>query len=275
MHKSEQHSRLKFIDFLLYWDGKIKNKQLINQFGISRQQAWQDLHEYAARHPDNIQDNKNYIASRTFKPAFITPDVDHYLNWVQLPSSFDSKDSFTGVHSATIELPARRVSAELIRILVQALRDNQRIEVDYVSLANPSREGRIIAPHTLVNTGLRWHLRAWCEKHGAYRDFVLSRFRGDAEILGKADKNGADDEAWHTLITLILEPDRRLTEAQQRVLEQDYQMQNGELHIQTRAALAQYLLQQMQVQTKNLDDIPEAQQLQLANFNEVQQWLFG
>lgn len=66
MHKSEQHSRLRFIDFILHWEGQLQNKQLVAQFGISRQQAWQDLQRYAELYPANLQPvvpNKAYRCS--------------------------------------------------------------------------------------------------------------------------------------------------------------------------------------------------------------------
>ncbi|MCH8536427.1 MAG: WYL domain-containing protein [Alkalimonas sp.] len=279
MQKSEQQSRLRFIDFLLHWEGKAQNKQLVAQFGISRQQAWQDLHQYAQLAPANLLPHvqaKPYHASPVFKPVDFTPNIDHYLSWVQQPHSLnDSLIHSDPTTSVSLELPPRQVPALLIRTLVQALRQKQRVEVDYVSLTNPDREGRILTPHTLVNTGLRWHLRGWCEKHQQYRDFVLSRFRGEAELLGPAEQTGSDDTGWHTEVTLILVPDRRLNPEQQAVLEHDYQMQNGQLKLRCRAALAQYLLQQMQVNVKTLDAIPEAQQLELANLNDVKPWLFS
>ena len=278
MHKSEQQSRLRFIDFILHWEGQLQNKQLVAQFGISRQQAWQDLQRYAELYPANLQPvvpNKAYRASTCFQPVLHTPDIDHYLRWVQQPGCFEPPTETNTNNSATLQLPPRQVSASLIRVLVQALREQQRVEVDYVSLTNPDREGRIISPHTLVNTGLRWHLRGWCEKHREYRDFVLSRFRGTAELLGPAGQTGADDTAWHTEITLQLVPDRRLSPEQQAVLAHDYQMQNGQLQLTTRAALAQYLLQQMQVNVKTLDAFPEAQQLELANLHDIKPWLFS
>lgn len=37
---------------------------------------------------------------------------------------------------------------------------------------------------------MRWHVRAYCEKNGDYRDFVLSRFRGEPELM--------DDVSEHT-----------------------------------------------------------------------------
>jgi hypothetical protein len=104
---------------------------------------------------------------------------------------------------------------------------------------------------------------------------VLSRFRGDAVIDGAASYSVQQDEAWNTFITLILAPDHRLTPAQQAVLINDYQMLDGQLQLTVRAALADYLLKEMQVNTKYLDGTPEAQQLVLVNRNDVKQWLFS
>ena len=72
---------------------------------------------------------------------------------------------------------------------------------------------------------------------------MLSRFRGAPELIGKGTHSNADDEGWNTFVTLILAPDQRLTPAKKSVLEHDYQMDNSHLFIETRAALAQYLLQ--------------------------------
>ena len=49
-------------------------------------------------------------------------------------------------------------------------------------------QGRVMldgAPFTgpLIYTGMRWHVRAYCEKRGDYLDFVMSRFRGVPELL--------------------------------------------------------------------------------------------
>lgn len=173
-----------------------------------------------------------------------------------------------------LELPPRNVSPLLMRHLVCAIREQRRLEVDYVSLNRPDHEGRIIVPHTFVNTGLRWHLRAWCEKSQDYRDFVLSRFRGHAELLDLSPQGAGQDEAWQTEITLIIQPDPRLNDSKQRVLMHDYAMQNGRLYLKTRAALAQYLLQELHINHKMLDGNPDAQQLILVNLDEVRQWLF-
>ncbi len=277
MTSSNQLNRMQFIEFILYWEGSIQNKDLVRQFGISRQKAWQDLLLYRKNHPEQFIDaNKKsvYIAKQEFYPQKFVPEIDLYLEWIQSPYCFH-QDNFSKKDSTSNPLrPSRNVAVSLIRKLVKAIKDKQRVEVDYVSLSNPDREGRIISPFTFVNTGVRWHIRGWCEKHKEYRDFVLSRFRGDVDFLGNSNKTGMDDIAWNTEITLILSPDRRLSKAQQEVIANDYQMKNSRLELKTKAALAHYLLQQIQVNLKTLDANPEAQQLELVNLKDVKKWLF-
>ncbi|MBE0508447.1 MAG: WYL domain-containing protein, partial [Marinospirillum sp.] len=134
---------------------------------------------------------------------------------------------------------------------------------------------RIIVPHHFVNNGQRWHLRAWCEKSHDYRDFVLSRFRGEPDLMERSDKGVAQDIAWNTQVTLLLQADPRLTPAQREVIEQDYLMQNGQLQITTRACHINYLLKGLQIHPHMLEGEPEAQQLIIVNKSDIQEWLFG
>ena len=145
--------------------------------------------------------------------------------------------------------------------------------MDYVSLNNPDREGRIIAPHTLVWTGLRWHVRGWCEKNRDFRDFVLSRFRGLPEILGPTDHSVEDDIDWNTTINLDIVPDPRLSPEQQAVIADDFGMCEGVLHITLRARLLNYLVQLLNINTGTPHDDPRAQQVIIANQEAVADWL--
>jgi hypothetical protein len=103
---------------------------------------------------------------------------------------------------------------------------------------------------------------------------VLSRFRGEPELLEKSRHTAAQDTGWNTQVTIILQPDPRLSPAKREVLENDYQMQNGQLHITTKGCLVNYLLREMQINTKMLDGTPEAQQLVLVNQADIKRWLF-
>jgi len=278
MQTSEVLRRYRLIELLAYWEGRVSSTHLCQFFGISRQQAAKDIGHYRDETGNLEYDAsaRGFTPVEPFKLHHISGDVAEYLGWMTGRSAHSTPDSPSFcLPYVALQHPPRNVSPYVIRPLVQALRQQRRVEVDYVSVSNPSRDGRIIVPHTFVNTGLRWHLRAWCEKSGEYRDFVLSRFRGEPELLDRSECTGADDHAWHTEVIIILKPDPRLSAAKQDALIHDYGMQNGELRLTTRAALAQYLLQEMQVNVKMIDGSPEAQQLILANLDEVKPWLFN
>jgi hypothetical protein len=264
-----------FIELHAWWEGQINSTMLSQQFELSRQAASSALKTYReAINPNSLiydTHSKAYRPSDTMKLTSISGDVAEYLHWVsehRIPAPLSP-----GFES--LKPPERSVSPQVMRAMIKAQREQRRLEVDYVSLTNPNNEGRIIVPHTFVNAGVRWHLRAWCEKSQQYRDFVLSRFRGTPELLDTSSNGKNQDTAWNTPLELVFAPDPRLNDAQKAVLMNDYQMSNGTLIVETRAALAQYLIQEMQVSVKILDGTPEAQQLVLVNKQEVKGWLFG
>lgn len=278
MAKSIPEYRYRYIELIAYWEGRINTTNLVQQFGHSRQQSSADIKAYNALAPGNITYDsslKGYLATESFAPRFISGDVAEYFEWLQNPAcDLKVRSANAAVPNHALSLPARKVAPEIMRGLISAIRQQRRIEVDYVSLSNPNREGRVIAPHTFINTGLRWHLRAWCEKSQEFRDFVLSRFRGTPELLDKSPYTAAEDAAWTTSVTVILQPDPRLSPIKREVLENDYQMAGGQLHITVRACLVNYLLREMQINIKMLDGTPEAQQLVLVNSDDVKRWLF-
>lgn len=276
MEKSTPEHRYRFIELIAYWEGCINTSHLTKQFGLSRQQASADLGHYREHAQGNLHYNtsrKLYLATNAFIRRYTGGDLAEYFSWLQT-GRIEIAPLAGNLPNLALSLPPRQVSPQIMRGLIAAIRQGRRIEVDYVSLNNPNREGRVIAPHTFVNTGLRWHLRAWCEKSQQYRDFVLSRFRGEPELLDKTTQTATQDDGWNTQVTLILQPDQRLSAEKREVLENDYQMQNGQLRITAKGCLVQYLLRELQVNTKMLDGTPEAQQLVCVNLGDIKQWLF-
>lgn len=278
MEKDHAGIRYRIIELLSYWEGLVNTTQLMQHFSISRTQAQKYFKSYRENYPGNLVYDKHlkgFKPNEDFLPHCISSDVSEYLDWLNNSSELSVPVRNTGFTNASLSLPVRQVSPLVMRGLISAIRQQRRLEVDYVSLANPNGEGRIIQPHIFVKTGLRWHLRAFDEKHQQFRDFVLSRFRGQAELLDTATHKAGQDTGWNSFIEMVFCPDSRLTAEQRRVIEQDYQMRDGKLVTTTRAALAQYLLQDMQVNIKFHDAIPEAQQLILLNRNDILQWLFN
>mgnify|MGYP001292998529 FL=1 len=276
----EQILRYRYIELIALWEGQLTTRQLCETFGIGRQQANKDLSSYrrALTQGDLIYDAsaKHYLPSSNFKPILTQGLASEYLQLAAQQSDVQRILGHLPVAAAAVEVvtaPSRELPPSLLRPIIQAITDCRRIDVDYVSLNNPDREGRIVVPHTLVWTGYRWHVRAWCEKNQDFRDFVLSRFRGEADLMDSSERNASEDNDWQQRVTLQVEPDSRLRADQREVIAHDYNMENGRLLLTTRAKLAPYLLQLLNVNTGPLLDDPRAQQLVLSNQESLQNWL--
>ena len=276
----EQLLRYRYIELISLWEGRLTTRKLCETFSIGRQQANKDLSSYrqALQHGDLIYDAvaKHYSPSKDFAPILTRGLASEYLQLAAQQSDVQRILGHLPVATPSIEVvnaPSRELPAELLRPIIRAMTEHRRIDVDYVSLNNPDREGRIIAPHTLVWTGYRWHIRAWCEKNQDFRDFVLSRFRGEADLLDVSPCLAHQDKDWQHIITLKIEPDSRLSLEQQEVVAHDYNMINGRLELKVRAELAPYLLQLLSVNTGTLLKDPRAQQLVLTNRDTLHTWL--
>ncbi|KEY59794.1 WYL domain-containing protein [Serratia sp. DD3] len=270
------HERFAFLEMLAFWMGEVRNRDLENQFSITRQQAYKDIVHYQNLHPNHLLklDKAHYAFADDKQPQYFHGGLDDFLAWLET-GYFILAPRLLNSCVTRLELPERKVPRQVITTLMKAIHQHLRIEVNYISLSNPESEGRIFSPHSIIKAGSRFHVRGYCEKSQGFRDLVLSRFRENAAIEGSSPHSIVQDEAWQTYVTLILSPDPRLTLAQREVLANDYQMENNQLHIKTRAALADYLLKELQVNTKYLDGKPEAQQLVLVNRDDIKQWLFN
>ncbi|WP_313054748.1 helix-turn-helix transcriptional regulator [Pseudomonas lopnurensis] len=274
--------RYRLIETIAWWEGRLTTGHLMQSFGISRQQASKDINTYLNEHaPKNLTYDrhlKGYKPARSFQPLFIDGSASAYLRL--LDQNRSRAPHIEGLalayaHTDVLEVPDRSIRPEVLRPILQACREGLRLETEYVSLANPQPEIRVMAPHTLVFTGMRWHVRAYCEKNHEYRDFVLSRFRGEPDLMDASEHTRERDEAWNTAVTVLLEPDARLSPAQKAIIETDYGMLDGQLPIATRGALVQYVLQRYGIDPNTVQANAAAQQLQVSNLQALKGWLYA
>ncbi|WHV79595.1 helix-turn-helix transcriptional regulator [Pseudomonas aeruginosa] len=273
--------RYRLIETVAWWEGRLTTGHLMQSFGISRQQASKDINTYITEHaPKNLTYDrhlKGYVPSLKFAPKFIDNSASAYLHL--LSQNKERAPHIEGLalayaHTEVLKVPDRSVRPDVLRPLLKACREGLRLECEYVSLANPVPETRLIAPHTLIYTGMRWHVRAFCEKNRDYRDFVLSRFRGEPDVLDVSEHVREQDAGWCTEVTVIIEPDPRLKQEQKAIVAQDYGMQQGQLLISSRGALVQYVLQRYQIDPNKIQAKAAAQQIVVANLEELQQWIY-
>jgi hypothetical protein len=278
----EQLLRYRFIEIIALWEGRLTTRHLREVFGLGRQQASKDINNYKRSiGPGNLEYDtaaKGYRPSDTFSPVVSRGTAEEYLDIVAGSSEIQQvlgrlPDALTATE--VLRAPVRQVSPEILRPLISAAREARRVEVDYVSLNAPDREGRIIVPHTLVWTGQRWHVRGWCEKNQAYRDFVLSRFRGEPEVMDISEHTVHEDLDWHTWIDIVIAPDPRLSSAQQEVVAHDYAMDGNQWRLSVRAKLLPYYLKLLQIDPEDIKPDAQAQQLVILNPDDLSPWLFS
>jgi len=274
--------RYRYIETIALWEGRLTTRHLCDTFGIGRQQASKDINNYLREvGPGNLEYDKylkGYKPAAGFQPRVTEGLADEYLHLMARNNELMNVFESLSLNMANVEVlsqPVRDVKPGVLRPIMQAARQQRRLDVDYVSINNPDREGRIIVPHTLVYTGLRWHVRAWCEKNLEYRDFVLSRFRDIPLIMDESEHGVDGDRDWNIRVTIRIVPDPRLSREQRDVVEVDYGMADGALEVATRGRLVPYALKLLHIDPEEELADPTAQQIIVENRAELMPWLFG
>jgi hypothetical protein len=251
---SGQDRRLEFIEFRLIWEGKINRSELVRFFGVSIQQASLDFARYLEVTEDNMEydrSEKVYRATRRFKPRFVVPQAQTYLNQLALLTSgvLSPLESFIGTRPPcdVVALPARRVDWAILQDVLLAIRDRTEIEVTYQSMRHPVPTRRWIVPHSLAFDGARWHTRAWCHQSESFRDFVLTRIQALHGYRASTVDPGKDSD-WNTYAVIVLEPRHDLSTAQRDSVITDFGMINGKLSVSIRRALVPYFVRHLQVE---------------------------
>ncbi len=257
----DQTLRFRLLEIVLQWEGRLTTNHLCTAFNIGRQQASRDINwyinNYALTGVEYDSKLKGFRPTAQFVPKFSEGKVDEYLMLLhqekqQTNECFDKGATLPLMdlrygHIEILSVPTRHVDPIIVRGLVQAARYQLRVDVDYVSLNSGEQSGRNIVPHTLVYDGIRWHVRAYCEKKGNYLDFVMSRFRGIPELLDASDRGRDKDSEWNTFVTAIVVPNPELNAAQRAIIASDYAMIDGKLLITQRMPLLHYALERLQV----------------------------
>lgn len=249
----EQLLRYQLIEIMALWEGRIITNHLTGAFGIGRQQASRDINAYIALCPSNLEYNKKakgYLPTQMFNARFTKGTANEYLHLLNsnkaLKSVFEKSD-MPASYTEVISVPNRSISPEILRPLIKSCREKLRLEITYCSMTSPKGEERIISPHSLVFSGLRWHVRAYCEKNRDYRDFVINRITSIDDEMGEAIEDDKNDQRWHQKVNVEICPNPNLSKDQQALIARDYNMTDSVLTLIERVSLIHYTLDQLQV----------------------------
>ena len=272
--------RLQYIEVMAFYTGVVSRSDVAKAFGISDPAATKDLKLYSDLAPGNLtytQSVFGFVPASGFSPVFADLSPDAVLPVIAANLAVANgpygTERIYGLPTSSLPLPVRLPGAAVLAQITRAINGHRKLSVSYRSLSSQeNQETRIIEPHTLVDTGLRWHVRAYNEEHYDFRDFVLSRFVG-AECLDEAAESGMDyDEDWVEMVTLQLAPHAGLDEIRRASLLLDYgAAADTVIEIEVRRALIGYVLQRLTVDTTPDHSMnPNAYQLMLMNRDEIE-----
>ena len=271
--------RLQYIEVMAYYTGAVSRSDVARAFGISDPAATKDLKLYGDLAPGNLVYNPNvfgFVPTEGFtalfadlNPSAVLPMIAANLAVAGGPYG---AQSIYGLPTASLPLPARLPSPAVLAQITRAIHGRKRLRAQYRSLSErDSQNLRILEPHSLVDTGLRWHVRAYSADSGDFRDFVLSRF-SQAQCLDEAAESSPEyDEDWVETVTLELAPHRGLDAGKRESLLLDYGADGAVIAIVVRRALIGYVLQRLSVDTTEDHSLnPNAYQLMLLNRDEIE-----
>ena len=238
-----QRERLAYIDFRLYFFGELGRPDLIERFGVAPAGATRDLALYREVAPQNITfdgSNKVYRIGQAFSPLF-----DHASPRVLSALALGFGDGVDGAQQPL--LPCESPTAlcnprmDVLAPICRAIHAKQPVSIRYHSMSSGESE-RVIVPFALVDTGLRWHVRAFDRKSGEFRDFVLTRIEAPALLDEEPLVNERPDSdiQWTRIVELDFVPHPRLERPE--IIKMDYGMSDGSIRMRVRAAVAGYML---------------------------------
>ncbi|WP_080698845.1 WYL domain-containing protein [Janthinobacterium lividum] len=254
-----QRERLAYIEFKLYFFGRVGRQDVMDRFGVASAGATRDFAFYKELAPNNIVfDNveKAYAIRDEFTPIF-----EHVPERVITALSQGFGDGINPVEGPLMpcELPPalNRIKISILAPITRAIFLGKVVAIKYFSATSGASE-REIVPFALATDGLRWHVRAYDRKQERFLDFVISRVDHAGLVDSSAPQKleqPSQDHQWNRIVELDLvpHPDRKYPE----IVKRDFSMADGVLHLKVRAAMAGYILRQLHVDCSadhSLDD---------------------
>jgi hypothetical protein len=236
-------SRLEHIEFVLLFRGSISRQDLVGAFGIGEAAATRDFRQYNESCPGNM--HLNSVTKRweinvdSFKPCF-KHRAQSVLSKLRSPKYSELLGLSFATGAPRLSLP----NVDILACVTRAIASKQAIRVRYMHASGACKEVEI-APHSLVDNGIRWHVRAFDRSRQIFWDFVLGRISNATVIPDSiSDVESVDaDHQWNRIVRLELAPHPSSENLKNpEAIEFEYNMQNGFIIKEMRAANAGYWL---------------------------------
>lgn len=239
-----QKELLAHIEFIGRFYGVVSRADLVKRFDISEASATRTFQLYNSIAPDNLIYRPNIRRYEWQDNA--SPVIEVSINKCLSTLTDGFGDSFAHATDKpfAVKNSLFHVNLDILAGITRAIKRKYPITISYLSKSSPQGSERQIVPHSIADSGLRWHVRAFDRKRNEFRDFVINRMSAlepckSDEALAHEERSA--DVAWNRIVELELQPHPRLNKIAP-MIEFEYQMVSGVLIKQVREALAGYLL---------------------------------
>lgn len=174
-----QRDRLAFIELRVRFVGEIRRQDLVERFAIQSAAATRDLalyRELASGNIDYDSKAKTYVLGADFRSLFDYP-AERVMSW--LTQAFGDGEPLKFKTWVPSEIPSRLTNPDLdvLASVTRAIHQCCALAVEYHSISS-GKSKREIVPFALIDTGLRWHVRAFARSIGSQRNSVTSSLLG-------------------------------------------------------------------------------------------------
>lgn len=215
----------------------------MSRFDIGEAAATRDLSLYNDMAPGNIIYDprlKYYVPSETFECRF---NLSAQKCLDTLSSGFGDyltdNNEFKVAHTLRLSPPDLDVTAAITR----AITTKRPLEIEYLSVTS-GQSKKTLVPFAILDSGLRWHIRAYDRQKSRFADFVINRII-NAKVLNNESiqphEEPNEDSQWTDFVDLIIQVHPK-NEKDKKVIEHEYGMVDGTLIKRIRKAFVGYLL---------------------------------
>ena len=285
MVRAEVHQqRLALLTSILLWEGRLNNARLRGIFDLSSVRASEWIREFRETYPGwtewNSKTRSYHATMKAYRPDASggqhklsdATSLSQYLGLVGIPHSVTEPSESRAIWAAfpDLSVPSPRTFA----LVSEAIRERQTLRITYRSMREPTPHQRVIAPHSLIRAGRRWHLRAFSSTNQDFRDYALGRVEKVERLASPAERTEKDDRAWMTKVPVRLVAHPDLTPEQEAIIRFEY-FNNTSARVDTcRGALVSYFIQDIRAAIDPAKQRPPDFQMAVANIKEVRPWLF-
>ena len=207
--------RYKFIDFLLFFKGKLSRSELVKRFNIGEATASRTIASFLGSYPDDIEyfgPRNGYKAKHSYKPKFPHTSIAglNYIAYGQLTQVIDTPCFGTPEYHLVSKL-----NPSVVASICRGLVNGTNLSIEYTSNSSGNRT-RVFCPHATFEAGGFWYFRGYDYSSSEYRTFKFSRVQSALLLDTSKEHSQANDDEWNRkrVVELIPHPKNPLPDAQ-------------------------------------------------------------